>query len=205
MKTILSGFVLCLLLISCTPHARIIRSWKSSTRTKSYNHLMIVALTHDGRAKSIVENDLEAAVARQKVSASKSLDIFAPNFSPDLLKDEMLRKIRLTGADAILTVSLINRETQAHYVPGSPGFVPGFWGYYNFWYPTMYSPGYYVQDRIYYIETNLYDAVSDELIWTAQSETYNPSSLTGFSSSLASLLTKKLIKDNIIAQHSKSK
>jgi hypothetical protein len=167
-------------------------------RTKSYSDIMVMALTHDTRAKAIVENDMEAALSKRSVIVSKSLDVFGPNFSKDILKEEMLMKVKHTGADAILTVSLINRENRTRYVPGYAGFVPGFWGYYSYWYPTVYSPGYYTQDRIYYIESNLYDVVTDDLIWTAESETYNPSSLTGFSKDLASILVEKLMKDKIL-------
>jgi hypothetical protein len=189
--------------ISCAPDSKITSAWKNASRTKSYGHVVVVALTHDVNAKTVVERDLSGALEAKNVTVMKSLDIFPPAFTKDITKEDMLGKIRLAGADAILTVSMINKETKTSYVPGSPGYVPGFWGYYSYWGPTVYRPGYYTEDRVYYMETNLYDASTDELVWSAQSETYNPSSITGFSKELAKILANRLQKDKIITPASK--
>jgi len=198
MKTLLIIMLPVLILASCATDSKITSSWKSKKRTKLYHDVVVLALTQDINAKELVENDLTTALQKKNVVVKPSLDVLPQAFSKETSKDQTLKKIRATGADAILTVSLINKETQRRFVPGSPGFAPGFWGYYSYWSPTVYSPGYYTEDRVYYIETNLYDAASDELIWSAQSETYNPASLTGFSKELATLLANKLEKDNII-------
>jgi hypothetical protein len=197
MKRYWSGMLLFLGLVACTD-SRIISSWKSSNLKKDYNHIMVIALTHDTNAKTIVENDLADALTRDNIRVSKSREVFSPDATQGPLKDEMISKIKGTGADAILTVSLLNRETHTHYVPGYPGYAPGFWGYYNFWYPTVYTPGYYTQDHVYYIEANLYDVATDDLIWTAESKTYNPASITGFSRDLAALLARKLVHEKVI-------
>lgn len=118
----------------------------------------------------------------------------------------MLDEIGKIGADAILTVSLIDKETDTRYVPGSYDYAPyprynfygRFWGYYSYWYPVIYTPGYYVNEKTYYIETNLYDANTQELVWSAQSETYSPSGLHDFASEYAQLIAKKLKQENVI-------
>ena len=164
---------------------------------------MVVALTQNVDAKSTIENDLSTALNGRGVLATKSIDIFPPSFSKVVGKEEMMRRIRRnTALHAVVAVSLIRRETASHYVPGSYGYAPvynyygRFWGSY-LWYPAFYSPGYYEQDKIYYLETNVYDVKTEELIWSAQSETYNPENLSGFSRELANLITDRLIKDGI--------
>ena len=63
----------------------------------------------------------------------------------------------------------------------------------------MYNnPAYYAQDCVYYLETNLYDARSEDLVWSAQSETYNPKDLSGFSQVLANQIVNKLEKDGLL-------
>ena len=190
--------LLSIAVFGCASDSKITSSWKSKKRTKVYHDVVILALTNDIPAKQLVETDMEDALRKQEVSVKSSIDVLPQSFSKETPKDQILKKVRATGADAILSVSLINKETQRRYVPGAPGYVPGFWGYYQYWSPTVYTPGYYTEDRVYYIETNLYDAATDQLIWSAQSESYNPASLTGFSKELANRLAEKLIKDNII-------
>ena len=115
-----------------------------------------------------------------------------------------MRKIRRnTALHAIVAISLIGKETKPHYVPGSYGYAPmfnyygRFWSPYGIWYPAVYSPGYFTHDKIFYLETNVYDVKTGELVWSAQSETYNPENLSGFSHELANLISDKLIKDGI--------
>ena len=198
MKKLLNIILPLMILAACAPDSKITSSWRSKMRTKRYQNVVVLALTQDINAKELVETDLSAALEKKNVVVKPSIDVLPQTFSKETSKDQTLQKIRATGADAIVTVSLINKETQRRYVPGSPGYAPGFWGYYSYWSPTVYSPGYYTEDRVYYIETNVYDASSDELIWSAQSESYNPASLTGFSKELATLLANKLEKDNVI-------
>jgi hypothetical protein len=187
------------LTIGCVQQSRITSSWTSAEKNKTYHSVVVFALTHDIDAKKLVEGDLASALEKKNVSVITSLDAFPPSFTKDTPKEEMLAKVQKAGADAIITVTLLNKQTEAHYVPGYPNYAPGFWGYYSFWYPTVYTPGYYTQDRVYYIETNVYDVNNDALVWSARSETYNPASLTGFSQELAGILANKLRRDNIIA------
>jgi hypothetical protein len=192
------------LLVSCSPSSHITGSWINPKESASYDDIMVVGMSSSVEAKSTVENDLAAALTARNIKVTRSLDVFPPNFGKDLTKDEMLSKIRQKGSDAILTVTLIDKTTESRYTPGTMAYAPmpmyyQFWGYYNYWYPTMYNnPGYYVQDRVYYLETNLYDARSEDLVWSAQSETYNPKDLSGFSQTLANQIVNKLEKDGLL-------
>jgi hypothetical protein len=109
--------------------------------------------------------------------------------------------------DAILTLSTVKQETQTRYVPGSSPYSPlgypyynDFWGYYSYWYPRFYAPGYYVLDKIYYIEVNLYDTQTEKLVWSAQSKTYNPDDLPSFSREFSDVIADKLKNDGMISK-----
>jgi hypothetical protein len=205
MKNLVGFIIIVLIWSSCVPSSRITGSWKKPKFKGSYSDVMITALTPGIDARTTIENDLAAALTSRGVLVTKSMDIFPPNFSKETRKEEMMRKIRRTSSKAIITVSLLHKETKSTYVPGSYGYSPAytyygrFWGYYSFWYPTIVSPGYYTQDKIYYMETNVYNAGTEELVWSAQSETYNPDNLSGFSSELANIIADKLMKDGMVS------
>jgi hypothetical protein len=209
MKRLFGLVLIAILLGACAGSSRITGSWKSPKFRGGYNDVMIAALTHDVNAKSTIENDMASAIAARGALVSKSMDIFRPNFTKDIQKEEMMRRIKNSACRAIVTVSLIHKETTSRYVPGTYGYQPmygyygRFWGYYTFMYPTIYSPGYYTQDKVYYLETNVYDAKSEELVWSAQSESYNPQNLSGFSLGLADILADKLFQDGILREHTK--
>jgi hypothetical protein len=177
-------------------------------KEKSLNSILVTALTDKTNVRQTVENDLAEELTRNGVRSVKSLEILPPTFTdgkqPD--KDALLAKIKDTGVDAILTVALIDKETETRYVPGDYSYAPvprfgfygRFWGYYNNWYPILHSPGYYAEDKTYFWETNLYDAKTEELLWSAQSETYNPTGLTDFSKEISSVVLSKMESDGVI-------
>lgn len=206
-NTIIS-ILIALMVSSCGSNTRITGAWKNPKKPKAYAAILVAALTENVNAKQTVENDLASVLSRENVKALKSIDVFPVTFSGDITtnKDAMLDKIRTTDAEAILTISLINTETENRYVPGTYGYEPVtrfnyyglFSGYYTYWYPRVYTPGYYTEEKTYFIETNLYDAKTEELMWSAQSETYNLGTLQAFSMEYSRLVVNKLQEDGIV-------
>lgn len=75
-----------------------------------------------------------------------------------------------------------------------------YFGYYSNWYPTVSTPGYYTAEKSYFIESNLYDATSEEIMWSVQSQVFNPSSLQKFSRSYMTALVKQLESEKLLKQ-----
>lgn len=184
-------------------------SWKNPDVTLlPMNTILVTALTGRTNARQTVETDLSNALQKKGFKAVKSMDILPPSFTtgkePD--KEALLKKIKGSAIDAILTVALIDQTTENRYVPGNYGYQPmtrfgyygRFWGYYATWYPTLYSPGYYTEEKTYFLETNLYDAHTEALLWSAQSETYNPESLQSFSKGFANVVLQEMQKNGLI-------
>jgi len=99
---------------------------------------------------------------------------------------------------------LVDQQHETRYVPGTayyPTAYPyygAFGSYYAYGYSSFYSPGYYTDDKIYYFEANLYDAQTEKLVWSAQSKTYNPSSIDSFLDEYVEALSKQLAKDGVV-------
>lgn len=197
--------------LACSPSTEITGSWRSpdaASTTNKTGNILVIALTSRTNIRRTVEEDLVNALEKDGYKAIQSLTVMPPTFTdgkqPD--KEELLSKIKGTGVETILTVALIDKETENRYVPGNYAYAPiprfsyygSFWGYYNTWYPTLYSPGYYSEDKVYFLETNLYDADSEQLLWSAQSETYNPSSLEKFSKDFAAVMLEQMEKEGIL-------
>lgn len=205
---ILTAIVAAFISICCSSSTEITGSWKNpALKDKKYNNVFVAAFTKNINAKTTVEGDLASALQKKGTAVSRSIQVMPPNFTDSANnKEAMLKKIRKTEANAILTISLIDKETESRYVPGSYGYQPYprfgyygmFWGYYSYWYPQVYSPGYYVEDKTYYIETNLYDAKTEEVVWSAQSATYNPANLQRFSKEFASVIADRLSKEGLL-------
>ena len=78
------------------------------------------------------------------------------------------------------------------------GYYGSFGGYYGYSSTYMYDPGYYVNDKTYYIESNLYDLATGEIVWSVQSEAYDASDLNSLSKEYAALLINKLKQEGVL-------
>jgi hypothetical protein len=204
----LSCVALSVYLYSCISSSTVITgTWKKDDSSKNYNHLLVAALTNTASSKAILEQSLAQNLRDNGLVVSKSIDILPPKFIDDRdQKMQLLDSVRGRGIDALLTVSIIDKKTETRYVPGTYDYAPyptfgyygTFWGYYDHWYPRFQEPGYYTEDNVYFIETNLYDAKSEELVWSAQSQTYEPINLQTFADEFAKNIISRLIKENII-------
>jgi hypothetical protein len=204
---------LCILLIfilfdCCTPTTYITGSWKSTAvKPKQYSSILVAALTNNTIAKATLENAMATALGKN-ISVLKSIDEFPPDINgQDSSKATIMNMLKNKNVDGILTISIVSSETETRYVPGTIPYEPlghlynnDFWGYYSYWYPYFYTPGYYVQDKVYFIETNLYDAASEKLAWSAQSKTYNPDDLTSFSKEFATTIVGKMRTDGVLPE-----
>jgi len=207
---VFSTSLLIVSIMSCSSSTRITGSWvnpEAKGKATSDKSVFIASLTRNMEVRTRIETALANEAAKQNIKAIKSTDYFTPEFYKSMpTKDQLLSQIKKTGADAILTVSLINKESETRYVPGSTRYAPmpgyrwygGFYSYYNYWYPYLYDPGYYVTDKTYFLETNLYDANTEELIWSAQSETVNPSSIDAFAKEYPKKLVARMTKDGLL-------
>ncbi|WP_212004400.1 DUF4136 domain-containing protein [Chitinophaga sp. HK235] len=186
-----------LLLVACGTSVHMTGTWKDpSAQSGGYHNILVAGLSSNLTARGIVENKLATQLQAHGVAAGKSTDLFPPNFDPK--KEESIKaasgKIEAAGFHAVLTVSLVNKESETRYVPGTVMYAPypaygwygNFWGYYGYMYNSVYSPGYYTTDKIYFMESNLYDlGQNGKLVWSGQSETYNPNSLESFAAAYA--------------------
>ncbi|WP_224483376.1 hypothetical protein [Robertkochia aurantiaca] len=202
-------------LVGCGPSTSITGSWKNDAdlSSKSYNSVFIVALTRNVPARTLVEDELAYYAEKNGFEVHVSHEVFPGKFSESTQpsKEQVMKAIRETGSNAIFSITLMDKESEQRYVPGNTNYAYGyapyrygyygnFYGYYNAMYPVTYNPGYYTTDKIYYIESNLYDAETENLLWSAQSKTYNPSSLESFVQDYSEVLVKKLISDGILKE-----
>ena len=198
------------LLFSCSTSQRVINSWvnKEVIKDKDYKKIFVIALTQNQAARNIVESDLSKSIEELGLEVVKSSSVFPATFTKEASpkKDEILSKVKELNCDLVFTISLLDSKTETKYVPGTITYAPyptygyyrGFGNYYNYYSPTVYSPGYYTTDKIYYIEGNLFDVDSEGILWSVQSETYNPSSLKEFSASYCKLIVYQANKDGLI-------
>lgn len=196
-----------LLLAACGTSQKVTSSWINSEALKQhtgkYTKIFIASLSQNQRVKDVVENAFADKARSKGYEVVLSHDVFPPNFTRENAPDRetMMSKIRELGCDAIFTIGVVDRTSETRYVPGSAAYSPfpqyrgAFWGYYTYWYPLMYQPGYYATDKTYFLEANLFDVATENLVWSVQSEAYNPGDIKKESQRYADLIVEQAEKD----------
>ncbi len=159
--------------------------------------------------REILEDELAMQMRSKGVRVSQGMNLFPPQLRDEKMgsKEDLLDAINENKFDGIITVTLIDSETETRYIPGNYAYAPvsrygyygNFWGHYNTRYTAAYDPGYYDTTREYFLETNLYDAQTEKLIWSAQSKTINTGSIENFSEDYSTRITEKLADENLIS------
>jgi hypothetical protein len=199
---IVSLLFFALLLNGCGPTQKITSSWADPEATSKgpYNKVFVVVLSPNSTANYDIESQMANTLISRGFKVVRSTDIFPPKFSitKDLTREQLTESIANRGCDAVLVLALLDSKTVESYNPGTVyapvnyGYYGSFYGYYNYYYPVVYSPGYYSYDKTFYLETNLYDLASDKLLWSVQSEARNPSSIKDWFENYAVMLTRHL-------------
>lgn len=90
------------------------------------------------------------------------------------------RAIDMSGADGVVITHLLGAQTERVYVPPlsyrNPEIYGSLYPYYQRVYGYVTQPDYYAQYPLLMMETNLYDAASEKLVWSSRSETMDPAS-----------------------------
>ena len=198
-----------LLLIGCyTPKPAGVWVNTEKMKGKSFHQLFVVAMSADPDVRSRLESDLSQAAIKKGYEVVKSVDVLPSDIKNPRkpTKEEVVAKVKESGCDAVFIASLLKKEESISYTEGQTAYsrTPeytwnnSYYGYYNHWYQTTSTPSYYSNDKKYVMQSNLYDAATEEIMWSVQSEVLNPSSLEKFSKAYMSGLVKKMKESGLL-------
>lgn len=138
-----------------------------------------------------------------------SCNEFDPKTFENMSEKQALDKLSNSGVDAVLTIVLLDKSKERYYVPGKVYYTPyavyhnRFWGYYRTMYNRVYTPGYYVENTQYFWESNFYSLDGKELIYSAQSRSFDPSNAQVMGHEYGQMIIKDMVKKNILSSQVK--
>ena len=193
-----------LTLVSCSPTKTTI-SWKKPDYHGShFTKIAVIGLVGNLAVRQNMEQEVAQELVENGMSATASMNFLPPNAqskSPNI--ERITRLIKAKGFDAVLIVTLDDVDKERQYVQGRTTYHPHtryhrFGNYYSTSYHRVRRPGYFTSSTTFYIESNLYDLGSEELVWMTQAKTTDPGSLKSASKSYAKNLTNVMKKEGII-------
>lgn len=208
MKKIFLGSLILVAMISCST-SHITSSWKApGAEAGTYNKILVLALFNepDRSAREKMEEQLVGNLKDLGYDAICSCDEFGPKAFEDMNEKQALDKLDNSGIDAILTIVLLDKTKERYYIPGRIYYSPyviyynRFWGYYRTIYNRVYVPGYYSVNTKYFWESNFYSLGQKELLYSAQSQSFDPGSIPGLSQEYGQMIIKDMVKKGILTK-----
>ena len=204
LKSTIAIFLISVITISCSS-SMIIGTWKKSENQElKYNKIAILGISHSSSYRKIFEQSIEEQMLNYGYAAEGALDFLSPNENEDNTSPEILMAFfESAKVDAILSIHLLEIDDDRRYVPGSVYFMPyynaySFYDYYYDMYDYVYSPAYYAGELDVFLEANLFDFATGELLWTAQTETTDLNSVAEIANNFANVLVKDLYKSKVL-------
>jgi len=160
--------VTCFILLSCATTI-LTAVWEDNAFHGTIRKIVIVGAVRSHSIRNTYEDEFVKNLEAHGVDAVASYKIVPVEMIQDM--GFVMEQIRETGADAVLITRLLDRKTQRIYVPGTVYTVPHYYHKWGHYYDHIYSPGYVVDEDYAYAETNIYNVLNEQIIWSAQSET----------------------------------
>ncbi|HUV99933.1 MAG TPA: hypothetical protein VMV88_07215 [Gallionella sp.] len=161
------------LLLSACASTRLTSVWKDPSYQTRPARILVIGMARSPLNRRLFEDEFVRQLEAHGASAIASYTVLTDAQQGD--QAVIAKKVTELGADAVLITRLVSKKVVQVYVPGTPYYPPPYYDnwpdYYVYGYRYMYTPGYIANDEYAVIETNLYDARTDKLIWAASSET----------------------------------
>ena len=210
MKKIITSWIILTSLVTGCTSSKITLSWKQENAAiKKYNKILVIAMNgeNDLTTRQRMEIHLTRDLKELGYNAVSTMQQFGPRAFRDIGEQDVIDKIQHLGFDAVLTIALLDKEKDRVYVPRRIVYTPypivyyrQFWGYYTTIYDRVYAPGYYTVNTKYFWETNLYDISSKELLYSVQTESFDPPSSETLGHEYGKLIVKDMVKSRVLTK-----
>lgn len=200
-----------MIILSACSSTKITSSWKQEGATIQKDHkVMVLALipNKEGGLRAQIENEMVAELQAKGYNAISAYQSLGPDAFKNTDEKSALRQMDRQGIENVMTVVLLDKSKEKNYVPGR-GYGPGFpfypyygrfWNYYGFMYNRVYDPGYYTVDTKYFLEGNLYDLQNNKLLYSVQTQSFDPSSTARFAVVYSKKVAKDMFKQGLISR-----
>ena len=204
-KYVLS-FIVLLVLAGCST-TYITSTWRApDAGMKKYGKIMVVGIVRqaDRTIRQQMEAHLAGDLKELGYHAVSSYEVYGPKAFQDMTEERVNKKLAKDGVDAVLTVVLLDKQKEKHYVPGRVVFSPyityhrQFWGYYHSLYTRIEAPGYYEVTTRYFWESNFYDLTEGQLLYSVQTQSFDPESVNMLAHQYAQKIIQSMVKSHLI-------
>ena len=195
------GLLLAMFVTACAT-TEVTSIWKDPSYQGRPGKVMVIGVSKNPVNRRIFEDEFVQQLKARGADAIASYTVLPDAKQND--QEVIAKKVAEQQADTVLITRLVSKRTVQVYVPGTVYYPPVYYGtwrdYYGYGYQAIYTPGYIAEDEYASIETNLYSAANDKLIWAASSETMMRGSDQKLINSYVGVMVKKMAEQGVLGK-----
>ncbi len=117
-------------------------------------------------------------------------------------RDKAQAFLKRVGIAYAILIRVAGKGEELHYMPGTAWYAgphySNFWGYWDYGWSTVYSPGYVYSDTVVSLETLVYSIEENTLLWAGLCKATNPKDIRKLVKEIADAAGKKIRKAGLI-------
>ncbi len=164
--------LLVILLTGCST-TQIKSVWKDPAYMGRPQRVMVIAVSKEPITRRIVEDEFTLQLKTKGLDAIASYTILADRSQND--QAVIAKMVGQLGVDSVLISRLVSKRSVRVYYPATVSHRPvGYWKWHDYYrdgFEMVNTPGYSTRLEYAMMETNLYDARTENLLWAATTET----------------------------------
>lgn len=197
-----------LLVAACGGGTKFAGTWTNPDFEGKQNvdDVLVLAVAENETSRRMFETELATALEKQGITAHPSTQ-FHPQ-AEQLSEEAADALIKERGIEAVIVTRLLDVDRTDVYVPpttyvssypsyGRP-YYGSYYGYYSYGYTVSHDPGYSYEKVTVTLETNLYDAGTGDIIWSGQSNTFDPGSVQDVVGPTVQIIVEELVSRKLL-------
>lgn len=199
--------LLIVVMIACTAgKTSVTGSWtRLDHEPEQFKKIVVLGIGHNSENRRAFEDQVETRLAAKGYPVIAALDLLPPNAAIGTITKEIVGSIfESANVDAVFTMSMRHMEDTRHYVPARGTYYTpyystmGFYDYYGGFSSYYYSPGYYTGSFQVFLEANLFNFETGELLWSAQTKTQDVQNIDKMALQFADAIVEDFISQNVV-------
>jgi hypothetical protein len=180
--------------------------WRDSNFSGTVDNILIIGVSDQPVVRRLFEDTFVKELAALGVSAKSSYQVLTDEQISS--RDTLEAAIRAQSMDSVLVTRVIGAEEINTYTPPTythtytpSNFNRHYLDYHSYFNHAVQvtTPGYWDKYDVLKLESNLYDSASQQLIWSVQSESFDPRSATQLIDDQITVAIKSLRKTGLIS------
>ncbi len=188
-----------ILLTACATATQPSEVWKDPSYHSLPKKIMVVGISRKPVNRRIFEDEFVRQITNSGSEAVASYTVLSDELQSD--HKALAAEVKKAKADTVLITRVVSKKIEKTYLPGLY-YPPPYYGtwpdYYGYGYNALYAPGYVAEEQISVVETNLYDAATNKLIWASSTDIWQRGTAKERIFIYIGIVMKSLVKDGLL-------